>query len=163
VTTRLVVLVVEDEPEVRDALVRDLRPLAPVADVEAADDAEEAAEVVAELAPDQRLALVLADHRLPGRSGVDLLVDLESDPRHASARKVLVTGQADLADTVRAVNLAGLDHFVAKPWDPAELDAVVRDQLTAFVADHVDDVLPYLAHLDAERLLAAARRTTRAD
>jgi hypothetical protein len=30
-----------------------------------------------------RLALVLADHRLPGTSGVDLLVQLLDDPRTA--------------------------------------------------------------------------------
>ena len=40
---------------------------------------------------------------------------MSSDERTAGARKVLVTGQADQADTVRAVNNAGLDHYIAKP------------------------------------------------
>lgn len=113
---KLVILVVEDEPEVRDAVVGDLAPFAQVARIEPAEDVEDAWEVVAEAEADgDALALVLADHRLPGRSGVDMLVEMSSDERTAAARKVLVTGQADQADTIRAVNEAGLDHYVAKP------------------------------------------------
>ncbi len=153
---QLWVLVIEDEAEVRDALVRDLDGFAPAVRVDAASDVDDAWAAVGEAdAAGDRLGLVLADHRLPGRTGVDFLVELDADPRHAAARKVLVTGQAGLDDTVRAVNDAGLDHYVAKPWDGEALCQVVRDQLTDFVLAEFDDVLPFVAVLDGPRLLGS--------
>jgi response regulator RpfG family c-di-GMP phosphodiesterase len=154
----LVILCVEDEPEVRAALVRDLEVFAGIARIDEAEDAEDAEAALEEMAvAGDRLGLVLADHRLPGMSGVDLLVELHHRPGMAAARKVLVTGQADLADTVRAVNEGGLDHFIAKPWTPEQLHDVVREQLTSFVVEEVEDLLPYVEVLHAPRLLEALR------
>ena len=151
---KLVILVVEDEPEVRDAVVGDLTPFAGVVRVEPAEDVDDAWEVVEEVDADgDVVALVLADHRLPGRTGVDMLVEMEEDERTAAARKVLVTGQADQADTIRAVNEAGLDHYISKPWDPEDLRGVVREQLTDFVTAEGLDPLPHLRVLDAARAL----------
>ena len=155
---KLVILVVEDEPEVRDAVVGDLAPFDAVVRIEPAEDVEDAWEVVDEADADgDQVALVLADHRLPGRSGVDMLVAMTDDERTAAARKVLVTGQADQDDTIRAVNEAGLDHYIAKPWDPSKLREVVRDQLTEYVLASEVDPLPYLPVLDAVRVMEAIR------
>ncbi|WP_127841171.1 response regulator [Actinomyces wuliandei] len=155
---KLTILVVEDEPEVRDAVVADLAPFSPVVRVEPAEDVEDALEVVSEVDDDgDVVALVLADHRLPGRTGVDMLVQMRGDERTASARKVLVTGQADQADTIRAVNEAGLDHYIAKPWQPEQLHDVVRTQLTDFVLDTGLDPLPHLRALDGPRAMEALR------
>lgn len=155
---KLVILVVEDEPEVRDAVVGDLAPFAGVVRIEPAEDVDDAWEVVSEVEADGDLvALILADHRMPGRSGVDMLVEMTDDDRTGAARKVLVTGQADQADTIRAVNEAGLDHYIAKPWDPADLQATVRTQLTDFVLDVGINPLPYLRVLDGARAMEALR------
>lgn len=151
---KLAVVIVEDEPGVRDALERDLAPLHPAVRVEAASDVADARGLLREIADDgDRLALLLADHRLPGQTGVDLLVELHADDDTAGVRKVLVTGQADQDDTIRAVNEAGLHHYIAKPWDPEDLLSVVRDQLTGFVIDQDLDPLPHLAVLDAARVM----------
>ncbi len=155
---RLCVLVLEDEPAVRDALVRDLAPLRDVIRIEPAEDVADAQAVLADLKGDgDLLAVVLADHRLPETTGVEFLVQLRDQPQHRSARKVLVTGQADQQDTIRAVNDAGLDHYIAKPWDPDELVAVTREQLTGFVLDTGVDPLPHLRVLDQQRILPALR------
>ena len=155
---KLVILVVEDEPEVRDAVVGDLTPFAGVVRVEPAEDVDDAWEVVSEVEADGDLiALILADHRLPGRSGVDMLVEMSDDERTGAARKVLVTGQADQADTIRAVNDAGLDHYIAKPWDPADLQDTVRTQLTDFVLEAGINPLPHLRALDGVRAMEALR------
>ncbi|HSL57283.1 MAG TPA: response regulator [Acidimicrobiales bacterium] len=154
----LTIVCVDDEPEVLEAIRRDLEPFAAWCRIETADDAADARSAIAEVVDDgDLLALVLADHRLPGETGVDLLVELAHDPATASARRVLVTGQADLADTVRAVNEAGLDHFVAKPWGHDALVAVVRNQLTDYVLAAGLDPLPYVRHLDAQRLIGSLR------
>jgi response regulator RpfG family c-di-GMP phosphodiesterase len=155
---RLTILVLEDEPPVRDALVRDLATFAGVARIEPAEDVDDARAVLEELARDgDVLAVVLADHRLPGTSGVDFLVGLRDDPVHGGARTVLVTGQADHQDTIRAINEAGLDRYIAKPWAAADLTAVVREQLTEAVLDLGIDPLPHLSVLDAARAMDVLR------
>lgn len=155
----LAILILEDEAEVRAAVERDLLPFAELIRVEVASDVEEAWEVIDELTEDgDVLALALCDHRMPGTTGVELLVQMMDDDRTAATRKVLVTGQAQLRDTVRAVNEANLDHYIAKPWDVDELHQVVRTMLTDYVEDMDIDPLPYLDVLDTARAMELVRR-----
>ena len=151
----LAILVVEDEPEVREAIMRDLREFADDFLIEAAEDVDDAKDVLGQLAESgAAVGLILCDHLLPGERGVDFLIELNEDAATAPIRKVLVTGQAGLEDTVRAVNQANLDHYIAKPWTPEDLQATVRDQLTDFVIDEWDDLLAYVSILDGARLMA---------
>lgn len=155
----LAVIVLEDEPAVRAALARDLEEFAAGLRIEFAEDAQDARDLLEEVTDEgDVVALLLADHRLPGESGVDFLVSTMADERVASTRRVLVTGQADHADTIRAINSGGLDHYIAKPWEVDDLHAVVRDQLTGFVVDCGINPLPYLPYLDQARALASLRR-----
>ena len=155
----LAILILEDEAEVRAAVERDLLPFAELIRVEVASDVEEAWEVIDELTEDgDVLALALCDHRMPGTTGVEFLVQMMDDDRTAATRKVLVTGQAQLRDTVRAVNEANLDHYIAKPWDVNELHQVVRTMLTDYVEDMDIDPLPYLDVLDTARAMELVRR-----
>lgn len=156
---RLAVVILEDEPEVRDAVARDLDPFADAVRIEPAEDVPDAREVTEEIAADgDVLAVVLADHRLPGESGVDFLVELARSPEHARVRTVLVTGQAGHEDTIRALNEAGLDHYIAKPWTADELQGTVRHQLTEFVLATGLDPLPHLRALDGARVMDLVRR-----
>lgn len=151
----LAILIVEDEPEVRDALIRDVAPFEGLFVIEAAEDVDDAQAALASLeAAGQSVALVLCDHLLPGVHGVDFLVELNEDPKTSPARKVLVTGQAGLEDTIRAVNEADLDHYIAKPWDDEALQDIVREQLTEYVSRRVDNLLPYVPILDGPKLMA---------
>lgn len=156
---KLAILVLEDEPDVRAALERDLEPLARTVRVEPAQDVADAREVMAQLEADgDLLALVLADHRMPGTTGVDFLCELSADPETHHVATVLVTGQADQQDTIRAVNLAGLDYYIAKPWQPAELDAVVRRLLTDVVEGLGINPVPHLPALDPVRAMEIVRK-----
>ena len=153
---RIAILVIEDEPEVREAIFRDLESFAGNFLIELAEDVSDARTVMAELsAGGDRVGLALCDHLLPGERGVDFLVELNADPATRSIRKVLITGQAGLEDTVRAVNEADLDHYVAKPWMVENLHEVVRQQLTDYVIENEEDLLPFVAVLDGARLMAA--------
>ena len=71
---------------------------------------------------------------------------------------MLVTGQADHADTIRAVNDAGLDHYIAKPWDPSDLTSVTINAVTDYILAEGIDPLPYVRDLDGARLLDAYAR-----
>jgi two-component system chemotaxis response regulator CheY len=152
---QLVILLIEDEPDVRAAVLRDLEVFEPAFVIEEAESTEDARKLVGELtASGDRVALVLADHLLPGTTGTEFLVELHGRPETHAAHKVLLTGQAGHDDTITAVNQAGLDHYVAKPWAPDDLQAVVRQELTEYVLDQVDDLLPYVGILDEQALLS---------
>lgn len=154
--SELVILVVEDEPEVRAQVVRDLASFTRAIRVDEAESVDDAESALAEaLGAGDHVGLVVADHRLPGRDGVDLLAELHSDPATRPIRSILLTGQAGHQDTIRAINDAGLDHYLTKPWDAAELVAVARRLLTEHVIETRLDPLPFLAELDGPRLLAA--------
>lgn len=152
----LAILSLEDEVEVRDALERDLTGFWNHVRLETADSAEDAWEAIRDIEQDgDELALVLSDHRLPGRSGVDFLVELAHTEGYEQVRSVLVTGQADQDDTIRALNQAALKHYIAKPWKPEELQEVVREQLTDYVLNTGTSPLPYLPVLNGVRAMEA--------
>jgi DNA-binding NtrC family response regulator len=155
--TAYVILCVDDEREVLDALAADLTPFEKLGfRLELASSVAEARQITDALSEDQ-LALVLCDHLMPGELGVDYLVSLSRRAESRRARKVLVTGQAGLQDTIKAVNEAGLDHYIAKPWSAEPLRLVVRRLLTDFVLD-VDPAPQRFAHgLDFGRIMEAIR------
>jgi len=153
------ILCVEDEPEVLEAVVRDLKPFEEVFGVETAASVDEARRVVRSvIIPRGELGLVVCDHILPGEDGVSFLVELHNDLRTREARKVLLTAHAGLEATVEAVNRARLHHYIAKPWKASELVDVCRRELTEYVLRREMDLVPYLGILDAQRLTAAIRR-----
>lgn len=129
----ITILCLEDESEVSDAILRDLLPFEEYFRIEAAGNA---AAVLGDIAPDDdELGLILCDHRLSGEPGVDFLTKIHARDTWCPARKALLTGQAVQQDTVRAVNEAGLNHYLGKPKNPKDLLAVVREQLTRYVLE----------------------------
>jgi CheY-like chemotaxis protein len=151
---QIVILCVEDEPEVLDAIVKDISSFEDLFPIETARSVAEATMAVARIhQAKDALGLVLCDHIMPGENGVEFLIALYRDPFTSTTRKVLLTGQAGLDATVRAVNFANLDYYVGKPWTKAELQAVVRQQLKAYVTSHERDLQPYVS-LFGERELA---------
>ncbi len=156
---KIYLLCVDDEADVLDAVLRELAPLEDVFPIEAAASAAEARERLDVLDKQgDAVGVIFCDHIMPGQSGVDLLVDLQKDPRWHDTRKVLLTGQAGLDATVKAVNHAGLAHYIAKPWDRDELVAVARKELGEFLIARDINPLPFLAHLDAAQLGPLLRR-----
>ncbi len=162
---QIAILSVEDEPEVREAIRRDLRPYEKHFRIEAAEDVADAREAIAQIEEDDDvLGLILCDHRLPGETGVEFLTQLHGDEEHQAVRKVLLTGQADQKDTIRAINEGGLHHYIGKPWKPEELVDVVRNELSEFVLrSEKIDPMPYVSILDGPRLLDKISRGTRID
>lgn len=156
---QIVILCVEDEPEVRDAVVRDLEPFASHFRVECAEDVEDARAVIDEcVQAGDAVGLILCDHLLPGTRGVEFLTELSTSRPDDPVRKVLLTGQAGHEDTIRAINQADLDYYISKPWTPEDLHQIVRTQLTEYVLAGTQDLLPYVSLLDGPRLLDAVSR-----
>jgi DNA-binding response OmpR family regulator len=114
-----VVLVVDDEPMVREVLNRYLTHDGFVV-VEAADGDEAVARL-----DDRRPDLVLLDLMLPKRHGLEVL-------RHARATTdvpvILLTALGDEQDRIAGLEL-GADDYVVKPFSPREVAARVRSVL----------------------------------
>ena len=114
------VLVIDDEPVVREAVRRVLE-----ADGLRVATAEDAATGL-EHPGLATCRLVLCDLILPDRSGVEVLRELAV--RHAGLPVVLITGYAtpDLAQRAQEVGAAG---FLPKPFEASELVECVRQAL----------------------------------
>ena len=151
------IICVDDQPEVLDSVLRDLRPLNSC--LEGVESASECRELLEEFDQDGELTgLIISDHVMPGGSGVELLGGIAKDDRFAGTRKILLTGQATHADTIQAVNDAHIDNYLEKPWDPAVLLATARKLLTRFIMDKGIDHMPYMSCLDQGTLLDYLRR-----
>jgi len=118
--TRPVLLTVDDEPQVLGAIRRDLvRRYGGEYRIVAAGSGAEAIATLDELRRrDAAVALVLADQRMPGITGVEVLEKVRE--LHPDARKALLTAYADTEAAIRSINTVGLDHYLLKPWDPPD-------------------------------------------
>ncbi len=129
-----VLLTVDDDPQVLNAVERDLRRhYRSEYRVIKASAGLEALDVVRQLS--QRgdpLALFLVDQRMPGMTGVEFLS--QALKFYPQARKVLLTAYADTQAAIESINEIGLDYYLMKPWDPPEqnLYPVLDDLLSAW-------------------------------
>ncbi|HSU18139.1 MAG TPA: FAD-dependent oxidoreductase, partial [Acidobacteriaceae bacterium] len=85
------------------------------------------------------LAIVISDQRMPGLQGVDVLA--QSRELYPLARRVLLTAYSDIEAAIKAINLAHLDHYLSKPWNPPEdcLFPVVDDLLDEWQAEYLPE------------------------
>jgi CheY-like chemotaxis protein len=156
--SEIYIICVEDEPQVLDVIIRDLGQLENVFPIEVANSADEARQLIQEIKDEgNRIGLVLCDHIMPGDKGIDLLIEMQKDSFTEHTRKVLITGQAGLEDTIQAVNLARLNRYIAKPWDPKNLVEVARQELTEYVISQEKDLLRFMPVLDQAKLQEAIR------
>lgn len=156
---KLLVLCVDDEREVLDSVLNDLAPLREHFTVDGAENVAEAKSVIEDyLKEGGQLALILADHIMPVDLGIDFLIDLNQQESTLAAKKILLTGQAELKDTIAAINRGGLNYYLAKPWSSDELQRIVKDKLTDYVLEHSSNPLPYASVLDSERIFGAVSK-----
>jgi two-component system phosphate regulon response regulator PhoB len=113
------ILIVEDEPAIRELLVVNLRHAGYSTD--AAESAEEARVRIDSALPD----LVLLDWMLPGQSGIDYARVLRADHRTQALPILLLTARAQEGDKLQGFDV-GADDYVTKPFSPRELLARVR-------------------------------------
>lgn len=117
---KLSILIVDDEQVVRDSLVHWFTEEG--YDVEAAENASTA---LAKLAG-REFDLVIADIRMPGMDGIELLEKIRSEQLDTSV--IVMTGYASVETAVRALKHGAFD-YITKPFDPDDLSVVVRNAL----------------------------------
>jgi CheY-like chemotaxis protein len=91
-----------------------------------ARDGDEALEVARRERPD----LILLDMMMPGRTGLEVAVELREDDEFADTPIVMLTARTQAGDRAAAV-AAGATRFLAKPFSPLELIMLVEELLGA--------------------------------
>jgi thioredoxin reductase (NADPH) len=113
-----VIMTVDDEPEVLNAVERDLRKqYAAEYRIVKASSGAQALDAVRQLKQrNAAVALFLVDARMPKMSGTEFLI--EARRIYPDARKVMLTAYADTDVAIAGINEVQLDHYLMKPWDP---------------------------------------------
>jgi diguanylate cyclase (GGDEF)-like protein len=129
------ILCVDDEEGILMALRQQLGArFGNEVEIEVAQSAGDALELISELEKDgEHLAVVIADQIMPGMKGVELLEEVHR--RSPDTTKILLTGQAGLDAVVAAINRAGLNHYIPKPWDEPDLRLAVENLLRQYRLD----------------------------
>ncbi len=114
------ILTVDDDPAVSRAVARDLRrQYGENYRIVRASSGSEALDALRELKlRGDRVALLVADYRMPQMNGIQFLE--EAMDLFPLARRVLLTAYADTDAAINAINVVDLDHYVLKPWNPPE-------------------------------------------
>jgi thioredoxin reductase (NADPH) len=132
-----IIMTIDDEPHVLNAIARDLQArYQKDYRIVKAGSGEEALEAVQEFKRrNDAIALFLADQRMPGMSGVELLE--EAIKLYPETKKVLLTAYADTDAAITSINTIDLDYYLMKPWDPPEerLYPVLDDLLSDWQAN----------------------------
>jgi thioredoxin reductase (NADPH) len=133
-----VLMTVDDDLEVLQAIARDLRrQYGSDFRVIRAEGGATALDVLKQLKlRSEMIALFLVDQRMPQMSGVEFIEQaMELFP---DAKRALLTAYADTEAAIRAINTTEIDYYLMKPWNPPEerlypvLDDLLDDWLASF-------------------------------
>jgi len=117
------ILVVDDEEEILHSLRGLLRM---EFKVYTASSGGEAIKILEQ----EPIHIILSDQRMPEMAGVDLLTQARGE--HPGAIRVMFTGYTDVKAVIEAINQGQIFRYLAKPWHPDELLAVLREASAAY-------------------------------
>ena len=125
-------LVVDDEPDILDAIQRMFRREYRVLTAQSAADA-------LELVEEEPVQVVMTDQRMPQMSGIEFLARLRSNYPHIV--RVLFTGYSDIDHVIDAINEGHVYRYISKPWKPAELKLFVEQAFEYYESERERDRL----------------------
>lgn len=143
------VLIVEDDSELRDSLVEGLATVRPDLAVRGVGSVESAYELIRQAEPE----LIVSDVRLPGKSGLQLLLDLHNE--RPQIRFVLMSAYA-LPETYPKSSHPGLVRFLAKPFT---FDEFARAVTQVLAGSGFSGRVTGLSLTDVLQLMNLGRRT----
>ncbi|MBN8637591.1 MAG: hybrid sensor histidine kinase/response regulator [Anaerolineae bacterium] len=111
-------LIIDDEEEILKALNRQFRR---EYDVYTAPSAEQGYRLMTETP----IQVIISDQRMPGMNGAEFFGKIKNE--YPDAIRLLLTGYADIQAVISAINDGNIFRYIAKPWDPVELDTIVRE------------------------------------
>ena len=115
------ILVVDDEPDVRVVLKKALSQMTD--DIVVVESGPEAIKICLS----RSFELVISDMSMPGMDGAELLGVLAKD--YPSMRRIILTGYADLDQTLKSINEGRVNRYLTKPFTIESLIQEVKDEL----------------------------------
>lgn len=128
------ILCVDDEPNVLRALERIF--LDDDFDIITAASGTEGLDVISRT-PD--ICLVISDYRMPGMNGVEFLKEVYS--RNPDTIRIVLSGYADTAAVVEAINEGKIYKFIPKPWNDDDLRVTVIKAIDSYFLKRKNDEL----------------------
>lgn len=119
-----VLLCVDDEPGILKSLQRLF--VGHPYQLELAGSGRQALELMQRL----RVEVIISDMRMPEMNGAEFLA--QAAQLQPDCYRILMTGYADLASTVQAINLGKIHRYVQKPWNNQELLTLVDEGLQMY-------------------------------
>ncbi len=113
------ILIVEDDPDI--SMIEEAYLQAAGYDTKILEDGNKVEETLEK----ENIALLLLDLMLPGKSGYDICREIRDK---TDIPILMVTARTESIDKIRGLGL-GVDDYIAKPFDPAELVARVHANL----------------------------------
>lgn len=111
-------LIIDDEVEITKAITRQFRRKYNVFSTTSADDGLQIMER-------ENIQVVLSDQRMPGMTGVDFFMRIKD--KYPDALKLILTGYTDIEAVIGAINEGQVFRYVKKPWNPDELETIIRE------------------------------------
>ncbi len=118
------VVIVDDEEHVLTALTRLLRH-----ENYALSTTPRPTDVI-EVVKQAPVSLIISDYEMPEMSGIDLFKTVKKISPETI--RIILTGKADMAATVRAINEGEVFRFITKPWDDDDLKITIRHALMQY-------------------------------
>ena len=85
------------------------------------------------------IGVLITDQRMPGEKGVWLLEHVRQ--LRPQIVRILVTAYTDMDAAIAAVNSGAIYKYVTKPWDPAQLELMLKQSLEFFMVQEERDQL----------------------
>ena len=118
------VLIVEDDPKIREMLERSLEREYNIV------TAEDGMMGLVEAANEPKPHLIIADVMMPKMDGIAMAKKLKADPRTSGIPVIFLTAREGSRDVIAGIQ-AGARHYVTKPFDLNDLLTKVRKTLGA--------------------------------
>jgi len=100
----------------------------------------------------EKLAVILSDQRMPEMDGVTFFTKaIKIQPQ---AVRLMITAYADIEATIDAVNKAGIYQYIAKPFEPDDLEQIVKNAVERYRLARENEELQQKLQLANEQLTA---------
>mgnify|MGYP001544513525 CR=1 FL=1 len=138
------VLLVDDEESILNSLRRLLR--SQPYDVLLATSGAQALEILTQ----QPVDLVMSDARMPNMDGATLLAHVHE--LYPATTRIMLTGYADPAAIIKAINEGRINRYISKPWNDDEMLVTLRQALEHQHSERERQRLERLAQVQNDQL-----------
>ena len=102
-----------------------------------AESGEEGLKIIENASP---VHVVVSDYRMPGMNGVEFLKKVYA--RWPETIRIVLSGYADTASVVAAINDGQIFKFIAKPWNDEEFKSIIIDAVEKYhIQEHNMEIL----------------------